>query len=116
MRITGGRTLVSYCCQFFCFVLTFPTATQSCQAAEPLSTSALHPLPKIKLILPPQPDNSVQDVDMEADDSDVDELEEDKLEEDEWMVVSSNISHFAFLTFITAAKEASDLQQGWECC
>ncbi len=47
---------------------------------------------------------------------DVDELEEDKLEEDEWMVVSSNISHFAFLTFITAAKEASDLQQGWECC
>jgi hypothetical protein len=53
---------------------------------------------------------------MEADDSDVDELEEDKLEEDEWMVVSSNISHFAFLTFITAAKEASDLQQGWECC
>jgi hypothetical protein len=108
VRITGGRTLVSYYCQFFCFVLTFPTAAQSRQAAEPLSTSALCPLPKIKLILPPQPDNSVQDVDMEADDSDVDELEEDELEEDEWMAVSSNICHSTFLTFFTAAEEASD--------
>jgi hypothetical protein len=53
---------------------------------------------------------------MEADDSDVDELEEDKLEEDEWVAVSSNISHFAFLTFITATEEVSDLQQGWEHC
>ncbi|KAN0138821.1 hypothetical protein V8E53_003209 [Lactarius tabidus] len=50
-------------------------AAQSRQAAKPLSTSALCPLPKIKLILPPQPDNSVQD------------LEEDKLEEDECMAL-----------------------------
>jgi hypothetical protein len=45
---------------------------------------------------------------MEADDSDVDELEEDELEEDEWMAVSSNICHSTFLTFFTAAEEASD--------
>jgi hypothetical protein len=51
------------------------------------------PWPKVRLILLENPDNSAQDVEMEADDLEVDEIEEDKSEEDERVVVSRPIFH-----------------------
>ncbi|KAN0128171.1 hypothetical protein V8E53_014023 [Lactarius tabidus] len=62
-------------------------ATQSCQAAKVPPISVL-PWPKVRLILLENPDNSAQDVEMEADDLEVDEIEEDKSEEDERVVES----------------------------